>query len=218
MNQISLQKLEKETLDFPERANLIVVKDNESLLVANGFLRAIKGMRKEVDDTFRPIIERAHQAHKEALIQKKKYENPLIEAEKIIKYQIAPYLAEQERIRKEAEERARREEEKRQRLEEEKLQKALEAENAGKNEEAERIISEEIPEIKPFIPPPTPPKLQGTGLRKIWKWRIADIKQIPKEFLVVDSAKITNLVKTTKGEIRIPGIEVYSEDSVSVRI
>lgn len=218
MTETSLQKLEKKVIGFPDQAKLIMVHDGKTLNGANDFLLTIKEMRKQVKETFDPIIEKAHKTHKEAVAQKKKYENPLIDAEKIIKLQIASYMAELERIRREAEEKARKEEEERKKLEEEKLKAVLEAKNSGNIEEAERILNEEIPEPKPFISPPPPPKLEGTGIRKIWKWRVTDKNLIPREYLTVDSTKIGSLVRSTQGQIRIPGIEIYSEDSVTARL
>lgn len=216
MTEKSLQKLEQEVSGFPERAKRVIVHNDETLTKANDFLLIIKGLRKEISDTFNPIIEKAHKTHKEAVAQKKKYEVPLIDAEKMVKLQIASYMAEQERIRKEIEEKARREEEERQRIEEEKLKKAQELEKAGQMEEAEKI-KEEIPQPKPYLPHEVP-KLTNVGIRKIWKWRVVNKNLIPREYLMVDSAKITQLVKSTSGQIKIPGLEIYSEDSVSAQV
>lgn len=215
MTETSLQKLEKEVVGFPDQASRIIVCDDKTLKGANDFVVAIKKMRKEVADTFNPIIEKAHKAHKEALAQKKKYEAPLIEAEKTIKLQIASYMSELERKRREAEEAAKKAEEERQRLEEENLKKAKTLEAAGYYEDAENLKSE-IPTPAP-IDIPSSPKLEGTSISKIVKWRIKDFSQIPRDYLMIDSAKITKAVKASKGEIRIPGIEVYTEDSVRVK-
>lgn len=211
MTETALQKLEKEVLDFPGQAKLIIVHDNKTLSIANDFKLAIKQMKKQVKETFDPIIDKAHKAHKEAVAQKKKYENPLIDAEKIVTLQIISYMDKLEKIRIEAEEKAKREEEERKKIEEEKMKAALEASNSGDIEEATRIIKEEIPEQKPYIPLPPSPKLEGMSIRKIWKWRIIDINQVPREYLIVDSTKVGSLVRATRGKINIPGIEAYSE-------
>ena len=216
MTETSLQKLEKEVTGFPDRARLIIVHDEKTLLGANGFLVAVKKMRKEINDTFDPIIQKAHQTHKEAVMQKKKYEEPLKKAEDMIKLQIAGYMTEQERIRKEIEERLAREEAERKKIEEEKLKEAEALEEEGFIEEAEKAL-EEIPLPSTYIPPEKL-KLNGTAIRKDWKWRVININQVPREYLIIDSSKITQLVKSTKGQARIPGIEIYSESNVTVRI
>lgn len=215
MTKPSLERLEKETLGFPNRAKRIIVYDNKTLSTANDFLLSIKQLRKEIADTFNPIIEKAHKAHKEAVNQKKRYEEPLKEAEKTIKLQIASYMDEQRRIQREAEEKARREEEERQKKETEILERAKKYEDAGMKEEAEQIKND-IPLPKPMEIPSTP-ELEGISISRIWKWRVVDKNLIPREYLIVDSAKITSLVKATKGQIKIPGIEIYPEDSVAAR-
>lgn len=214
--ETSAQELEKRALSLPEKAKAIIVNDDWSLSRANKVLVYIKGIRKEISDFCDPNIDRLHKAHKEALAQKKKFEQPLIEAEGYIKTQIASYMAELERKRREAEEAARKAEEERKRLEDEKLRLAIEAEEKGESQKAEEILNEKIPETKP-IPIIEKPKLEGVSIRKIPKWRVTDEKLIPREFMMIDSAKITNLVRATKGEIGIPGIEIYFEDSVASR-
>lgn len=209
MTEKPLEKLKQRVQDLPNRAKLIVINNNDTLTIANGFLGAIKTMRKEIDDTFNPIIKKAFTAHKEAVAQKKRYEKPLIDAEKSVKLKIASYMREQEEIRRKKEEEARKAEEERQLME----KHAQILSDAGRHDAAEDA-KKSIPAQKEYVPHEVP-KLQGTGIRRIWKWRVVDESKIPREYLVVDSAKITRLVKSTKGQIRIPGIEIYSEDSVS---
>jgi len=69
--------------------------------------------------------ERAHEAHKEALNQKKRAAEPLLEAERILKEGIADYQAELERRRREEEDRLR---------EEARLAAAIAAEKEGEKE------------------------------------------------------------------------------------
>ena len=51
----------------------IQIRDQATFEEASAFLLSVKGIKKEVDSTFDPIIEKAHSAHKEALAQKKKF-------------------------------------------------------------------------------------------------------------------------------------------------
>jgi len=107
-----LEKFKTEALGFPDRAKRIIVHDNLTLTVANDFVHAVKEMRKEVANSYDPIIEKARKTRDEALAQKRKYDDPLKEAEKIIKLHIASYLEEQveseEKRRKRLEEKRRR--------------------------------------------------------------------------------------------------------------
>jgi len=184
------EKFKTEALAYPSRAQKIIVHDNNSLTIANDFVQSIKEMRKEVADTFDPIIEKARKARDEALAQKKRYDEPLKEAEKIIKLSIASYLEEQDKIRREAEEKAAREEEERQKKEEEAIERAKKYDDIGMKEEAEAIIKEiPLPELIEEVPRPA---ADGLAIKKI-----------------VDFAKITQLVESSKGRIKIPGIEIY---------
>lgn len=185
-----LEKLKKDTLGFPDRAKRIIVHDGKTLTLANDFLQAIKLLMQEIANTFNPIIKKAHEAHKEAVSQKKRYEFPLIEAERTIKLHIGSYMEEQERIQREIEEKARKEEEERQAKEDLLLERAKVYEKAGQTEEADAIL-EEIPlPAKVEIPPA--PEPEGLVVKHI-----------------LDTERINNLVTATKGRTRIPGIEIY---------
>ena len=90
MNQV--QELEKSMLPVPEQAKEIIINSVESYGKAGDILLTIKQFRKKIDETFNPIIQKAHEAHKEALNQKKKVAKPLDDAEKLLKPKIANYL------------------------------------------------------------------------------------------------------------------------------
>ena len=218
----NLQELEKKVLSLPEMAKEIVITNDDQLYKGNQFLLLIKNKQKEINSVFDPMIQKAHEAHKEALSQKKKFENPLREAEGYLKSQIAPYLAEKERIRREAELKAQREREEAERKareeEERKLQEAIKAEEEGRIEEAEEILNEEVAEpiLKEQIVPEKT-KLEGTFLRRDWKWRASNMEDIPREYLKLDDIKINQVVRSLKEKAVIPGIEVYYEDNVTSR-
>ena len=50
-----------------------------------------------------------------------------------------------------------------------------------------------------------------------WKFRINDVGKIPHEYMIPDEQKIGAVIRATKGQVQIPGVEIYSEDSVSAR-
>jgi len=222
MEQLIIQELEERTLSFPKQASLLKVSDQATLTKANGFLLDVKAMQKQINDTFDPMIKKAHEAHREAISQKKHFETPLKEAEGIVKKEIGKYMAEQERIRKEAEEKARREREEAERKakeeEERKLQEAIKAEETGDIEAAENILNSIPSKPEPVAAPiPMKPMTQGISTQKRWKFRIIDADKIPREYMKPDEQKIGAIVRATKGQTKIPGVEVYSEDSVSAR-
>jgi len=217
-----IKNLEKNVLTFPDIVKGIVIANDDQLYKGNQILLKIRDKQKEVNDVFDPMIKRAHEAHKEIIAQKKKFQVPLEEAEQYLKHQIAPYLAEKERIRREVEEKIRREREEAEKKardeENRKLQEALEAEEEGRTEDAYKIIDEVKQKPSPAITPiPEKTKLEGTSLRTIWRWEMTDKDKIPREYLKVDEQKISAVVRALKGATRIPGIRAYSEDIVASR-
>jgi hypothetical protein len=210
------QELEKKVFTYPEKAKSIQVINQESLTEANQFLLAIKSLRNEVDNAWNPVIESAHKAHKQAIEQKRKFENPLIEAEKLTKSSISKYLQEQERIRRDAEEARRRIEEEKRRLEEEALKKAM---GAKTEKEVEKIIEEaavkenqiEIPKIQEA------PKTEGISMRDNWQFEIFDETLIPREYMIPDQVKIGKVVRALKDKANVPGVRVFNQPIMSAR-
>jgi len=203
-----IKNVEVKALALPEQARQVRVIDNPSMEKANRLLMDIRAMRKEIQDTFKPLAEKAHQAHK-AILEKQKFtEAPLVEAEGILKTQIKSYIDEVERLRREEErhlqEIARKQEEER------RLAEALQAEAEGNNEEAEAILEEPA-----FIPMPTIkadiPKVDNRLFRKLWKFKVIDESKIPRQYLMPDMVKIGGVVRAMKGATNIPGIQVYEE-------
>jgi len=209
--------ISSEALTYPAKAKEIKVRDQVSLDVANAFLRAVKGLLGKIAETFDPIIKQAHEAHRLAIEQRKKHEEPLLQAERIIKTEMGRYLTEQARIRQEAEEKARWEAAAVEKARLQKLQDAIDAANAGKAEEADQKFEEAvaIEPPKPVIPEPV--KAQGTFLRKETKWRVVDLAAVPREFLTLDRARIEAIFRVQREKMAIPGIETYEESTVVSR-
>ena len=205
-------------LSFPEKARALTITDEATLRSVNEFLVADKQMQKLVHAAFDPTVDATKEAHNMALAQRARYLNPLIEAEKIAKPKIGAWLTEQARIRQEAIEKAKREADAKEEARLQKLQAAIDAENAGKSEEAEKHFEEaiSIEPPKPIIPPAV--KAQGTSLRKDLKWRVVDPGAVPREFLALDRAKVEAVFRIQREKMSIPGIEVYEETTVVTRI
>ena len=201
-------------LTIPEEAKALRIVDVMTYVRAGEVLTAIKDLRKQIDAAFDPIIQKAHAAHKEAISQKKKAEAPLVEAEGIIKPQIAAYEAEQERIRRAEEARIRAELAKAE--EEARLQAAIEAEAAGNKQEAEELLEEPV-QVAPVVLPKATPKLEGVYTREDWDFVIEDESKIPRQFLQPNLVAIRGFVKSLKGNANIPGVKVFKKQIVSAR-
>lgn len=206
---MEIQEVDAKALSVIEEANLVNIVDSKAYLQAGGLWSDIRDMKKQVDLTFKPIITKLHQAHKEAIAQRAKIFNPLEKAGKTVKYAMEKYDFDQEEIRKKEEKRlreiARKEEEERQ------LAEALEAEQNGEKEEAEAIL-EEPAYVPPVVIQKTTPKLKGGPVyRTVWKFRILDKRKIPVDFMTPDIVTIGQVVRAMKEATNIKGVEVYSE-------
>jgi hypothetical protein len=171
-----------------------------------------KDMQKKIDEVFDPIIEAANKSHKTALAQKKKFKNPLVELEANQKFQITTFLQAEETKRKAEEDRLRKLAE--QAAEEARLAEAIQLEEEGDTEGAQVVLDE----VPAYIPPPIVPKLatgQGIAMKTNWKFRVVDPAQIPREYLTPDMVKIGGVVRSMRDSVKIPGVEIYSENSIA---
>lgn len=146
--------VEKKALAIPDQAKLIVVSDKDSMAMADNTVEAIGALIKEVDGTFKPLADKAFQAHRSITAKWKEVKQPLEDAKTYLVNQVKAY---QRKVREEAEAEERRLREiARKELEERQLQDAVEAEVNGDLEEAQAIIEEEMfvptPIVKPDVP------------------------------------------------------------------
>lgn len=203
---------EERALTMPEQARAIEISDAPSFEKAGEFLVDVKTLRKAISDHHQPVIEAAHKAHKAALAAKKSYDEPLAEAERIVKGSMTTYQREEERKRRELEAKLRAEAQK---LEDERrLAKAEELEKAGNSAAAEAVI--EKPVVAPAISvAPAAPKVAGVSTRKSWDFRITDESLIPREYLSVDEKKIRGVVRALGAEAKIAGVEVFERSEIA---
>lgn len=101
------------------------------------------------------------------------------------------------------------------RLEKEMLDKLSRFETLAKKRVGEYLLAKE--EVRTVDNPIDIPKVKGISTSDVYKWRIVDEKQIPREYLIVNEKLINQMIKTTNGSFVIPGIEVYKEKQVSVK-
>lgn len=217
-----IQTLEQCALGFPDLARQIEITDPESLKKANAFMLGVRSLKKEISDFCDPEIKAADTLHKNLVAKKKNSLAPLNESEKIVGPKIATYKRQEEEERQRAIAEARRKEEERRRQEEELRRKEEEAKREDETkwaedykEKAEKVSVSTLKTDLKEAPKVT--RIEGTYVRRDWKWRLKDESLVPREFLTLDSSKITRHVKLNKDKSNIPGIEAYYEDNVSVR-
>jgi len=215
---VETEPVEEKALTIVDQAKAVKVTDAETYTAAGSLWKAIGEMIKEVKDTFDPICEAQHLAHKKAVEKRAKYLDPLTAAQKSVKQLMSSYDLEQEKIRQ-AEQR-RLEEIARKQAEEQALLDAIAAEeeakrNGATKEEAAQesaAIMEEPIFVAPVVIPKAVPKMQGGPVyRTVTKFRIVNEAIIPRQYLVPDMVKIGGVVRALKNQANIPGIEVYEE-------
>ena len=213
METIETKEIEKELIKVEINAIALQVTDNETYAQAGTLLIGYKELGKTIKDYFKPLKENTHKAWEVICDREKEELDKLQPGIQHLNKQMVTYNIEQEQIRKAEEDRLRDEAEKAER--ERRLGLVLKAVEAGEEEEAKAILEE-----PGFIPPPivekTVPKQAGLAMVTIYKWRLVDINKVPKPYLQlrVNEAAVNQTVKALKAQTNIPGIEVYSEQSM----
>lgn len=206
------QEIEKKVALVPDEAQAIRVVDGPSYERAGLLLTTIKGFRAEINRTFDPIISKAHEAHREALAQKKRHDEPLVRAEAILKPRMVAYLQAEDEKRRQEQERldaiARREAEDRQ------LAQAARAEEAGNQDKAVSIL-ERPTMVAPVVLPSAAPKVAGVKTYDRLDFRVDDAKLVPDIYKLVDEAKIRRALATYGEDLRIPGVTFFKTKVVA---
>lgn len=222
-----LEPEKKEALELVHNATGLKVTDNESFIEGAAMLKAVVEHLRKWKEAIAPAKEAAHQAHKKICDLEKTVSEPLTQVESYLRRQLSAYTTEQERIRREEEARlqqvAREEAEARARKEAEDAQvaAALEAEQAGDAKQAAAIIAAPVQPEPVFVPSVvverTVPKVAGLSTRKAWKFRVVDAAKVPRDFLIVDEAKLRKYATAMQEQAKVEGVEFYPEDSTVVR-
>jgi hypothetical protein len=216
--------LEQQAMSWPDKARAFVITTQETLELAANALKGIKGLRAEIEEVFGPNIKRWFDGHRAAVAERKKVEEPLTEAESIIKRNISGYQQEQERIRQEEERRLR-----------------LVAEEAARQQRARELadleatkptveeyvaVAERPLEVAPIYAAPTVQKVQGVSSRESWKAEVTDLGALIGfvaqnrqyvNLLEANTTAVNAMARSLKSAMSIPGIKVYNEAVVSVR-
>jgi len=207
-----------EQLDLVVRqAEQITVVDDESNAAAGAFLTdVIKIALADLADTFDPIDDAQKAARKVTIAARKKHEQPLLDAQRIIKAAMGTYWTEQERIRKAAE--AKRLDDARREAEDRAVEEAARLEANGQQEAAEERLAAPV---APVVTAPAleAPKVEGVSVRTNTTFRVTNEAKIGRDYLKVDTVKIGKMVRAmgVDAERLVGGIEVYSEPVVAAR-
>ena len=174
---------------------------------------------KVLDEAYDSIINKAFQAHKEAVAKKAQFYNPIKAAVTSLKKLMSAYQDEEERKRK-AEE-LRLQEEANRKAEEDKLNQAVQVDLMGEKELAEQMLDAPV-EAPVIVVKKEVPKVDGVVFRTTWKGECIDLMTLAKavvEGLVSVNAIQPNAVfinqqaRALRETFKIPGCKAWSERS-----
>ena len=216
------EKLDKEVSIYEHQAADVVIKSDADFSTAGDFAAEIKRMQKKVTDYWEPIRESTYKAYQDVLTHKKEMLKPLEKAEKILKNKMSAYYDEKERQRKELEEKQRKlvEEET-----ERKLEEAVQANISG-DLAAEEAALQEAEYMEMLARTSTviqqAPSSKNISAKRAWEIVSIDESVVPVDvagFVIrpVDAKAVMNLIKATKGQIKIPGVVFKETSTISIK-
>ena len=210
MNTITV--IEKEVSRIVEEARSFVVANLADYQAATEFSLNCKSLEKKIKADFKDSKEAAKAAHDKVCAQEKSHLQPLIEAQKIVDTRsMSWYRSYQDKLE---EERGTREEAARKQSEEIRLNQAIQAEKAGDKQRSEALLAQPI---TVSVPKQEAPKIDGVSIVKLWDAEIIDANAIPREYLTPDILKIRQVARAMKDQTNIPGVRVFSVDSMRKR-
>lgn len=198
-----------------EVSGITTISCKEDAEKAVGLLKALKSLRKEIEESYKPSLDKIRLAEKTLRDEMKSRLAPVDEAEAKIKQLMLAYdKAEQERIRKEREIAL---EEAKKRAEEEKARQVEALKMAGLED-----IADQVKEVDPVvsIELPKQEKVAGISYRKNYRAEVVDLKELVKAVAdgnaplstVMANEKVLNqFAKAMKEEFVIPGCKLIVE-------
>jgi hypothetical protein len=126
---------------------------------------------------------------------------PVEQADKITRDKVMAYQQEQSRIQREQEEINRL------RMEAAQKDAAL---HHGEISESVNLV--EVVDVQKKVST----DMGSLSTAKITKWEVIDFSLVPTDYKMIDSAKVGAVVRASKGNISIPGIRIWQEETLKV--
>jgi uncharacterized membrane protein YqiK len=223
---VEVQAKIKETTESLSVYDNYIIDSIEKYRASADDVKAIKAKYKELDDTRKSLTAPIEESKKKIIALFKSPLDFLKRAEEAVKKAMVSWQTEQEKIRRAEEARLAEI----QRKEAEKLQaqaarEAARAESlktdkakAAAKAQAEKLEAEAVAvtSITPVVESSIE-EVAGISTRKIWKFKVINADDIPREYMIPDEKFIGQIVRASKGKKQIAGIEIYSEDIIASR-
>lgn len=207
-------KIMDRVLAVVERAKCMQITTDKEMEEGRKALVYIADMKKSIHETFDPINKKNHAAWKEGLTQMQKHLKPLLAAKMIIDPMMGTYLAEKERKRQAEEREQRKQEAAAADAAAELLEQAMVAEEKGDSEKASALIERLDEKTAEVAVASEKTKLEGVHTRTDVKWRIINLEEVPRPYLVLDERKLNSLALKLGTDARVPGIEFFEKTTV----
>lgn len=206
------QAANAEVATIEQAAAQFVVSNAAQYAVAGDELKRIKGAAKKLEELRTSITKPMDAAKKAVMDLFRTPEQRLADAEKKIKGAMLTYSAAEETRRREEQ---RKLDEKARKERDALAKKAAEAAAKGDESKAAALQERAATVVAPVVAAPA--KVAGIQTREVWLFEVTDPALVPREYCSVDEKKIRAVVGGLKGETRIPGVRVYSEQQMAAR-
>lgn len=221
-------KLVREAQTWPDRARAVRIVDSRTYEVAADMLLGIKALRTQIGADLDPLIKSAYEHHRDLVAFKRKSDDPLAEAEGIIKGGLKTYDEEQERLRQEEERRlqeiARKEAEDRALAEAAALEReAVESGDPSLLFEAHALVDE--PVVAPVVQlARSTPKVAGISYKEAYRAEVTDllalvryVAQHPEHLalLQANTTALNGMARSMKDGLKLPGVRVIKDRIVA---
>lgn len=71
-------------------------------------------------------------------------------------------------------------------------------------------------ELQKPVPERTRTAMGTQGFQKVYKWEVTDKAAVPDQYKIIDAGKVTGVVRGSKGTIEIPGIRIWTDETVRI--
>lgn len=203
----------------------ITIKSESDAVIATDAGKDVKAWGKKVEDLRKAMVAPLNDQVKKINDYAKQIVLPLQEAEAHIKRQLVSWEFElnkkrrEEQSRIEAEQRVRAEEARKKAQED--LKRAQSITNAKDAARAKAVAEAEALRTQNQIAADARKdekalsEMKVSNTRKVWKFEVGDLYQVPREFLILDTTAVRKAI--TDGQTMIPGLKIWQETTVALR-
>jgi YesN/AraC family two-component response regulator len=208
--------LEQTALSVREKVSVLRIVDQASYDIAAAEFSAAAHLEKQITEHYAPLKQKAHEAHKAICSAEKEMLTPVLQAKQTLSRMIGVWDNEQERIRRE--EQRRLEEEARKRAEEESIQNAIDAEEAGADEEEIEVVLTTPGPVSKVQAAPTYQKSIST--RENWSSQVVSLAALVKAaaqnpaylcYLQANETALGAAARSQKTLFNVPGCKAVVE-------